>query len=64
MISLFNVWILGGVKANNKEIYAKGYTGSKSNVFDYLCKIEQKKTDILKCNIYPNNDRSIKIQNR
>lgn len=25
-----------------KEIYAKGYTGSKSNVFDYLCKIEQK----------------------
>lgn len=25
-----------------KEIYTKGYTGSKSNVFDYLCKIEQK----------------------
>lgn len=26
-----------------KEIYAtKGYTGSKSNAFDYLCKIEQK----------------------
>lgn len=26
-----------------KEIYAKGYTGSKSNAFEYLCKIEQKK---------------------
>ena len=25
-----------------KEIYTKGYTGSKSNAFDYLCKIEQK----------------------
>ena len=25
-----------------KEIYAKGYTCSKSNAFDYLCKIEQK----------------------
>ena len=25
-----------------KEIYAKGYTGSKSNAFEYLCKIEQK----------------------
>lgn len=25
-----------------KEIYAKGYIGSKSNAFEYLCKIEQK----------------------
>ena len=25
-----------------KEIYAKGYTGSKSNAFEYLCKVEQK----------------------
>lgn len=25
-----------------KEIYARGYTGSKSNAFEYLCKIEQK----------------------
>lgn len=25
-----------------KAIYEKGYSGSKSNVFDYLCKIEQK----------------------
>jgi len=33
-----------------KEIYAKGYTGSKSNAFEYLCKIEQKKTNILRCN--------------
>ena len=33
-----------------KEIYAKGYTGSKSNTFEYLCKVEQKKTNILKRN--------------
>ena len=25
-----------------KAIYEKGYSGSKSNAFDYLCKIEQK----------------------
>ena len=25
-----------------KAVYAKGYTGSKSNAFDYLLKIEQR----------------------
>ena len=30
-----------------KLIYAKGYTGSKSNAFDYLVKIEQREEKVL-----------------
>lgn len=35
-----------------KEIYAKGYTGSKSNAFEYLCKIEQKENKYFEAQPY------------
>lgn len=35
-----------------KEIYAKGYTGSKSNAFEYLCKVEQKENKYFEAQPY------------